>query len=183
MKSKFARFLIVLPSFLIFHSCNIQGLTNDFGKLDEHQKAKILHLNQFNNLKPGVIYLVNASQLKEELRKYSKSIVYIFTNGCSSKYCKPLSVYENYAKKYDYKIFFVMTGFADLDKTTDQEIQNPLFAIDNQYYKSSLRSKYVLFFTNELLDKPMKSKDSEYLGSLYFFRNGKFEKILRELPD
>ena len=173
--------LTALP-LLLLNSCFIQGVTSDYGKLDENQKAKIIQLKSFNNLKPGIIYLINASQLKDEIRKYPKTIVYIFTNGCSSSHCKPLNVYENYAKKHDYKLFLVMTGFADLDQTTDQDIITPLLAVDNKYYKSRLRNNYVRFFTNDLLDKPLKSKDSEYQGSLYFFRNGKFERILEDLP-
>lgn len=183
IKNRFISLTITtISSALLLNSCIVQGVTNDFGKLDENQKSKIIHLNSFNNLKPGVIYLINASQLKTEIKKYPKTIVYVFTNGCSSSHCKPMTVYENYARQHDYKLFLVMTGFADLDKTTDQEITSPLFAIDNRYYKSTLRSNYVRFFTNDLLDKPLKTKDSDYQGSLYFFRNGNFDRILQDLP-
>ncbi len=172
----------LLFSLSFFNSCLIQGLTDDYGKLDENQKAKIVTLKNFQDVRHGFIYLINGTQLKEEITKYPKSIVYIFVSGCTSKSCKPLNVYENYAEKYGYKLFLVMDGFPDLDKTTDQEIKAPLFAIDSKYYKSTLRIKYVKYFTNELLGRPLKTKDSEYLGSIYFFKNGKFDKILEDLP-
>ena len=129
-----------------------------------------------------MIYLVNAPQLKEEINNYPRAIVYIFTNGCTSTYCKPLSVYENYADKNGFKLFLVMSGFSDLDKTMDQEIKSTLFAIDSKYYKCNLGVKYYRYFTNELQGRPIKYKNSEYIGSIYFFKNGNFDKILRELP-
>lgn len=169
---------------VFLNSCVIvtTGITNDYGKLDESQKAKITPLENFAQVRPGMIYLINASQLKDEISKYPKSIVYIFTNGCSSEHCKPMSVYENYAEKNGYKLFLVTTGFGNLDETTDQKFKGPLFSIDNKYYNCNFRSKYCRYFENELLDKPIQTKRTEYLGSIYFFKNGKFEKILNDLP-
>jgi hypothetical protein len=161
----------------------IQGVTSDYGKLDEKQKSSIVTLTNFNELKPGILYKINGNQLREEIKKSPKALVYQFANGCTSEYCKPLIVYENYAKKHGYKLFLVMVGYADLDKTTDQDINSPLFVIDDKYYKTRLRNKYCRFFNNELLNRPLKSKDTEYQGNLYFFNNGTLTRILREIPE
>lgn len=166
----------------MIYSCTIQGLTNDYGKLKEDQKTKILTLKNFDETKPGNVYKINASQLKEELKKYPKSIVYIFTSGCHSKYCKPLITYEQYSISNGYKLFLVMTGYMDFDKAVDQEISNPIYVIDNKYYKKVIRSTYVKYFENDLLNKDLSAKN-EFSGSIYFFNNGVLEKITRELPD
>jgi hypothetical protein len=89
-------------------SCKIQGLTNDFNKLTPEQKKLIVILDEFNTTKPDFIYKINGKQLQQELLKHPKSLVYIFKNGCTSKLCKPLMIYENYAKFSIYvsQIFF-----------------------------------------------------------------------------
>lgn len=72
---------------LIVTSCRVQGLTNDFGKLNEDEKMKIIELSSFDNLNNKFIYKISGLQLNEELKKHPKSIVYIFKNGCTSKQC------------------------------------------------------------------------------------------------
>lgn len=79
--------LIIICIFLI--NCTIQGLTNDYKKLSVEQKSLILPLKSFEDLENGKIYSLNSTQLKEELKKHPKSIVYVFTNGCVySVFCK-----------------------------------------------------------------------------------------------
>lgn len=162
-------------------SCSIQGLTNDYGKLNANQKAKVFPLTDFDHTQPGYVYKINGGQLREELVKYPKAIVYIFTSGCTSEHCKPLMTYESYAKSNGYKLFLVMAGFKDFDKSVEQDITNPLYVIDNQFYKKVIRTTYVSYFENDLLNQPLKA-ENENLGSLYFFKNGRLEEITRDLP-
>lgn len=172
--------LVVLT--IISSSCTIQGLTNDYNKLNENQKAKVLPLIDFDHTQSGIVYKINGSQLREELLKYPKSLVYIFSSGCSSEHCKPLMTYKSYAEFNGYKLFLVMTGYMDFDKTIEQDIPGPLYVIDNQFYNKVIRNNYVSYFENDLLDQPLKA-DDEYLGSLYFFKYGRLEKITRDLPE
>jgi len=165
---------------LILSSCQIRGLTNDYGKLSQVEKSKIIALKKFKNLSKDTIYKINALQLKEELLKYDAAMVYGFTNGCTSEYCKPLKVYEMYAQKHHYKLFLVMNGFANLDRTLSQNFTSPLFAIDGDYYKKSFRTVYTQYFDNELRGKPF--KDKEWLGNLFFFEKGNYVKTLNDLP-
>ncbi|MET0759206.1 MAG: hypothetical protein ABWZ56_02215 [Flavobacterium sp.] len=163
-------------------SCSIQGLTNDYKKLDDSQKSKIVALTNVKEVNTDYIYKVNGSQLKQALKVYPKSIVYIFKNGCTSDLCKPLMVYENYANENGYKLFLVMDGFGHLNETLEQPITSPLFAIDNYHYQKKVRATYSRYFENDLTNKPLTEKNKEYLGSLFFFKEDKLEKILNELP-
>lgn len=170
---------------IILQSCQIQiiGITNDYDKLNENQKNLIKPLENFQNLNIREVYTINAMQLKDELKKHERSLVYIFTNGCSAEACKPIYVYEDYAKKNGYSLFLVMNGFGDIDKTLVQDISSPLFAMDANYYETPYTRKYSRYFENELMGLNQEEKQKEFLGSLYFFEDGKFLKIAKNLPD
>ena len=171
--------MFILP-ILFLISCSIRGFTNDYGKLTPKEKSKIIQLKKFENLSQDTIYKINAIQLKEELLKYDFAMVYEFTNGCSSEFCRPLVVYENYAKKHHYKLFMVMNGFANLDKSLGQNFTSPLFAIDGDYYKKRIRAVYTQYFDNELRSKPLKDKD--WMGGIFLFEQGRYVKTLSDLP-
>lgn len=173
--------LIVLSVFFQI-SCKIQGITNDYSTLTEKQKSKILPLNDFTSLQSGFVYKINGAQLRNELKNHQKSIVYIFKNGCTSDYCKPLLVYETYAKANGYKLFLVMDGYINFDATMDQHIAGNLFVIDNDFYKIPKRNTYIRYFTNDLLNKPPDAKEEAYQGNLYFFHGSILQNITRELP-
>ncbi len=175
--------LYLILILITLNSCiELNGITNDYDKLSQSQKDKIEKLNEFDNLETGKIYSINAPQLMKEMKKYPKSLVYVFANGCRSEYCKALSIYEDFAKKQNYKLYLVMNGYNNLYETTNQPISSPLFSIDSDYYGVKSRTKYTIYFENELQGKAINTKPKEFLGSLYFFENGKFENILRELP-
>src|SRR5690554_8106670 len=83
--------LIVFILGLILQSCAFYGLTNDYSKLDIEQQKIIEKFDLSEEVKTNHIYEISATQLKEELKNHKKSIVYLFANGCSSKYCLPRS--------------------------------------------------------------------------------------------
>lgn len=173
--------LIVLA--ITITSCAIQGFTNDYNKLTEEQKSTVISLNSFDTVTDlNKIYKINGSQLKEELKKHPKAMVYVFKNGCTSEYCKPLYFYENFANQNNYKLFLVMNGYADLEISTVEASKSPLFSIDNDYYKKKYRTTYTRFFQNDMLGRDLKFKEDEYLGQLFFFENGKLASIERDLP-
>lgn len=167
---------------LVVISCSVQGVTNDYGKLTTEQKKLIVDLNSFDNLKTDYIYKISGVQLIEELKKHPKSLVYIFKNGCTSKLCKPMMIYENYAKENGYKLFLVMNGYANLSETLNQPYSSTLFSINNEYYKSNYRNTYIRYFENEISNKPLDYKSKEYLGNLFFFEKDALVKVLDELP-
>ena len=176
---------ILLLAVLALQSCiSIEGITNDYGKLNERQKALITDLDRFENASEEKIYKINGAELKTELEKYPEALVYMFKNGCTSDHCKPLIVYDLYAKKHNLKLFLVMNGYASLDASLDAPHPWPLYAIDNEYYDSNNRNKYIVYFENDMLGKATKTPESKtYEGNLYFFKKGKLEKTLNELPN
>lgn len=169
---------------LLLTSCTVYGWSNDFKKLSGEQQNSIVTVQSFENTNSQNIYKITGNQLKEELKKHPKSLVYIFTNGCVSKYCLPMSNYERFAKDNNYKLFLVMNGYGQLEETTKQRSEvftEPLYAINNEAYNSNTRWKYSRYFENELRGIDRKSKP-KWEGSLYFFNYDKLEKVMQDLP-
>ncbi|MBR3946692.1 MAG: hypothetical protein IKJ56_06260 [Bacteroidales bacterium] len=177
------KYILFAIGVVFLSSCTFYGITNDYDKLAEKDQKKIIKLNDFNDIAYGNIYELNAEMLKKELDKYPKSIVYVFTNGCSSNSCKPLSYYKTYAEGHGYKLFFVMNGYANLYKTLGQDTSLVFFSIDADYYKERIRSKYTRYFENELMDLPTKTKHKEFPGSIFFFENGRFVNVCRDFDE
>jgi hypothetical protein len=163
-------------------SCKIEGLTNDYDKLNEEQKKKIVALPSFKDQNWDLVYKINGAQLKEELKNHERSIVYVFKNGCTSTYCKPMSTYTDYAKVHNYKLFLVMNGYCNLDQTMDQYPKEQLYAIDNDHYGQKKRNTYISYFTNDMLGKNVSEKEGKFMGNLYFFKGNKLDTIVNELP-
>jgi hypothetical protein len=177
------RYILISILFVsVFGSCKISGLTNDYNTLNEQQKQKIVPLNNFKDTKLDVIYKINGKQLREELKNHNRSLVYVFKNGCTSTYCKPMMNYVTYAKENNYTLFLVMDGYCNLSETTDQYPASILYAIDSDFYKETKRHIYSRYFINELTGKSINDKSSSDKGNLYFFSTDKLDTVLRELP-
>lgn len=167
---------------LSLQGCVIYGLTNDYAKLNQEEQKLISKFNPSEELEAKKIYEITASQLKEEFKKFEKSMVYTFTNGCTSEYCIPLSVYENYAKENGYHLFLVMNGYANLEETLCQKITSPLFVINAQAYDTKWRARYSKRFRNELEGLHQDTK-YQYHGSIYFFERDSFVSVEKKLPE
>ncbi len=170
---------------LLFNSCQVAGVTNDFDKLTEAQLANLAPFKSFKEAVPGKVYEINAGLLKEEMKEQTKSLVYIFANGCTSKECLPLSVYKHYADKNGYNLYLVMSGYWDIDKTLKQKIGLPLYTIDPAYYNTKYSLTYLRKFENELMGIPIetKRKDRKIDGTLFFFNFGILDTVRNQLPD
>lgn len=169
---------------VLLSSCKISGLTNDYSKLTEENKNRIVTFESFVDYNSERIYEISGKQLRSEIAKHEKSLVYIFKNGCTSDLCKPMFVYENYAKQNGYELFLVMEGYGNLDDTLGQRnnFTSQLFSINTDLYKSKYRAVYSRMFENELLNKDLNYKSKEYLGNLFFFEGNRLDKITIDLP-
>lgn len=172
-------FLLILIS-----GCQIYGITNDYNKLTEDEKSLVKKLDSFSAVEGRNIYEINGGQLKNELKKHKKSIVYIFANGCSSEYCLPLSYIETYAKKNDYKLYMVMSGYSFLFATFNQQFTSPLYSIDQEYYGTKYSSKCYKMFVNDITEKPLNDriKGKDY-ASFFFYKNGVLDKKTLKITD
>lgn len=182
MKTIFYSNFLFLSLLIISCSIQINGLTNDYNKLNPEEKELISKLENFEELENGKIYQIHAEQLKNEIKTHPKALVYVFTNGCTTKLCLPMNVYINYAETNGYQLYLVMNGFSNLKETMNQDADTPYFAIDNEYYGVSFRTKYSNYFENELMDLPKETRHKNYPGNLYFFENGDFKNITLKLP-
>ena len=68
------RNILILVLFFSLHSCQVIGLTDDYGKLSKYGKTIVKPLTSFDNLNTDEIYKVNASQLKEEIKKFEAAL-------------------------------------------------------------------------------------------------------------
>lgn len=176
------KIIILLLGITALNSCTIYGLTSDFAKLSDDQKNLISQNTDFSNLKPKNIYVINGSELKNELKNNEKSLVYIFTNGCKASSCLPMSTYESYAKENNYDLYLVMSGYGMLNETLQQKFESPLYTIDYDHYGTKYRSTAWKRLENDLRNKPRDFKAKPYEGNLFFFEKDKLVKVLAELP-
>jgi hypothetical protein len=165
-------------------SCiSIENVTNDYTKLSEEQKKKIVPLPNFKDQNWDLIYKINGLQLRSELINHERSIVYVLKNGCTSTSCKPLMNYVDYAKQHSYSLFLVMDGYCSLTQTTDQYPKTQLYAIDNDHYKEKKKRKYRQYFINDMLGRNLEVKESMTEGRLYFLTKDKLDSVVQELPN
>lgn len=165
------RISILILSFFIFSSCglfDLNGITNDYDELSDHEKMMVTQLSSFENLNNDFIYEISGSQLLNELKTNEKSLVYTFANGCSSENCLPLNQIEYYTEEYGYELYLVMSGYSRLDATTSQPIEAPLFAISTEYYETNKSRKYQRAFRKDLGYDEFVSEHGRH-GSYMFF--------------
>lgn len=167
---------------LILQSCLLQGLTNDYKQLTEDQKAIVRPFTNIEELEPNKVYKVNAAQLKNAMKESPKSIVHLF-NGACPHHTTTLSNFEKYAKDNGYQLFMVLIAYTDLSKSTNQQYEGPLFVIDNDLYGERYGFKYVRYFRNDLMEKPLKSKGKDFAGDFFYFEFGALKQITENLQD
>lgn len=163
-------------------SCvQIRGVGDDYKHLTPFEKSLVEPFNNENSLKMSKVYKTNATMLLKALKDYPKAFVYVYTVGCVDDTCKPLAVYEEYAQKNGYKVFFILTSYMDLDVALLEPRNTPLFVIDSKYYGNKLFRAYVDDFKNELKGRDRKAK-GVYEGGLLFYENGIYKKSYTYLP-
>lgn len=175
-------YLILLALCFCVCSCvQVRGLGDDYKYLSPFEKTLVVPFNKEKKLLKSRVYKTNATTLLDVLKDYPKAFVYVYTVGCVGDACKPLTVFEEYANKNGYKVFFVLTSYKDLDIALLEPRNMPLFVIDSDYYGNKFVRAYVDDFKNELKGKDRKAK-GEYEGGLLFYENGVYQKSHFYLP-
>ncbi len=172
--------LILLIPAALLSSC--AAFTDGYSRLTKEQRNSIVPFNKNLPLSRDYVYKVNASELLETIKDYPKAFVYVFTPGCTSDACFPLTVYENFAKKNGYKVFFVLSGYGSLDYAFEDPIKEPLFVINSDYYGKKFLHGYIRPFENELKGRDKKDKSGDLEGSLHFYENGVYKDTYIYLP-
>lgn len=175
-KNIIASIILILILIMTLQSCLVQGLTNDYNQLTEDQKAIVRPFTNTEELEPKIVYKVNAVQLKNAMKESPKSIVHLFNGACPHQ-TTTLSAFEKYAKDDGYQLFMVLIAYTDLSKTTNQQYEGPLYIIDNDFYGERVGFRYVRYFRNHLMGKPIKSKEKDFAGNIFYFELGELKQI------
>ena len=171
--------LFLLFVFTSIFSCSIAGITNDYGKLSDKEKEFIIPFRDFKSVKNNRVYSINGVQLKNELKENDKSLVVFFANGCKAKSCVPLNNYVYYANKNNLKLYLIMGGYENLYETLVQKVDAPLFSIDNEYYNSTFRGRYIAKFTMDLL-----GYEADFTkGLIYKFKKDSLVDMKKDFSD
>lgn len=156
---------------LFFNSCIIQFVnSNCYNDLDPSLKQKIHKLESFDETLSGHVYEINGKQLMNQLKTKKKSLVYIFSNGCDSDYCLPLSNIEDYAQENDLTLFLIMSSYYKIEHTISQNVGSPLYAIDSDTYHSNKTRVYQRKFKEEIDYYNFLEKQGEkWMGNHLFY--------------
>ena len=165
---------VILSVFLITSCIISRG--NHYSHLSEEDRAKIKDLNNFEDLNKNFIYEITADQLLNELQNHPKSLVYIFTSGCSGDTVNSLSEIEEYAEQNNLRLFLILTGYWQLNQTLDQDLESQLFSIDAKEYGNPNKAGYTTKFRKELGYKEY--YDIHKKGGNYMFFEG---NVLKEM--
>ena len=117
----------------------VYGLTSGYQYLDREERARIVFSrNKLRDIdetldrihREGKILCVNGTELRAALASKPKALVYIFTDGCTSSACLPLSTIGAYAHKIGATPYYVAIDLTPgLLKRTE-----PILSIDYTHY-------------------------------------------------
>ena len=114
------------------------------------------------------VLIINGSSLKQCIKENTKSIIYMWSPNCHSKNCIPLQLIQKHCEENNYKLY-VVSEYYDSDKMDyEYGLSNSLYAIDTEFYKTDLTTKY--------LDKFFKDIDLNLVVSSTYNRYFYFEK-------
>ncbi len=148
---KFKKTLLFALGIIFTYSCAIRIVNGtEYDLLQPEHQARIKKLQSFETVQRDTIYEITATQLKADLRKQPKSIVYIFKSSCQSYNCVPLGNITEYARKQGMKPYLILVNYYQLERSLDQNPTVPLFAINAAYYQESKSRKYIHKFQDEL---------------------------------
>ena len=180
--------LILVIIFLqTFSSCRIdgtlQGLTSYYNKTIKKSNSLLVYISDSEQIcnthySDSVrVIVLNDNVLKECIKNYEHTIVYIWSPKCKSKLCYPISLVQDscYSKGLE---LFVIAEYYDFELMSyDFNLYRPIYGIDTKYYNTNLVSKYLKKFK-----KGLTSTDSVTQRILYF-KKGVFVNSFNNIQD
>ena len=156
----------------------VYGLTSGYQYLDREERARIVFSrNKLRTLdetldrvhREGKILCVNGTELRAALVSKPKALVYIFTDGCTSSTCLPLSTIGAYAHKIGAAPYYVAIDLTPgLLKRTE-----PILSIDYTHYGTKWHDSFYKAFVKDLTGR---STDEEHFN-LVLFEKGRVASI------
>ena len=181
MKTKIS--LLISFGFVLLYACAIHIVNGtEYELLEPENQAKIKKLQSFEALNKDYIYELTATQLKADLLKQPKSIVYFFKSSCQSNFCVPLRNITEYAQKQGMKPYLILVNYYQLERSLDQNPSVPLFAINAAHYHESKSKKYLKKFEHEIGYTAFCEK-YQATGNFLFFEGDSLVAVRNSLND
>lgn len=124
---------------------------------------------------PSKVYVINAEQLKKCIGQYDKAAVFIWNINCKGSYCYSPDLLQQYCNDKNIELFIVAKYYDSKPMQFKYNIERPIFGIDIKYYRSSLTSKYLSKFTEEL------TASKDILGGFMYFEKGIFKDSFKDI--
>jgi hypothetical protein len=171
---KIIHILIVISLSLLFDSCiRTSGFTSGFKSLSEEEKTRIIPLRDeiqdSKNIDSATqrIYSITCNQLRKYIKENNKVLVYDWTPFCRSSSCINPTLIKRFCDENNMKFILIANCYTGVFKFNSNTIQ--VFSINNEAYRTDVRSRYSRLFYEELTGMKYKS-----LHSLIYFDNGSF---------
>lgn len=150
----------------------VYGIRSGYAYLSREERARIVFSrNKLRDLDEALgrvhrekkILCVNGAELRVALASKPKALVYIFTEGCTSSSCLPLSTIEAYAHKIGAAPYYVAIDLMpELLRRTE-----PILSIDYTHYGTKWHDSFYEAFVKDLTGR---STDEEHFNLVLFER-------------
>nr|WP_311466178.1 hypothetical protein [uncultured Porphyromonas sp.] len=150
----------------------VYGIRSGYAYLSREERARIVFSrNKLCDLDEALdrvhrekkILCVNGAELRVALASKPKALVYIFTEGCTSSSCLPLSTIGAYAHKIGAAPYYVAIDLMpELLRRTE-----PILSIDYTHYGTKWHDSFYEAFVKDLTGR---STDEEHFNLVLFER-------------
>ena len=150
----------------------VYGIRSGYAYLSREERARIVFSrNKLHDLDEALdrvhrekkILCVNGAELRVALASKPKALVYIFTEGCTSSSCLPLSTIRAYAHKIGAAPYYVAIDLMpELLRHTE-----PILSIDYTHYGTKWHDSFYEAFVKDLTGR---STDEEHFSLVLFER-------------
>ncbi|HLP96023.1 MAG TPA: hypothetical protein VK168_18400 [Saprospiraceae bacterium] len=115
-----------------------------------------------------VIFAINGIDLKDCVKNFEKSVVYIWKPKCSSEICISPKELQRFCDTKNIELFIVAEYYDYGNMTLNFPTKRPIFGVDCQYYSSHLTKKYISMFLSDLIDRKTQYQENQF----YLFNYG-----------
>ena len=165
-------FLATVACLYLTGYIRVYGIRSGYAYLSREERARIVFSrNKLHDLDEALdrvhrekkILCVNGAELRVALASKPKALVYIFTEGCTSSSCLPLSTIGAYAHKIGAEPYYVAIDLMpELLRRTE-----PILSIDYTHYGTKWHDSFYEAFVKDLTGR---STDEEHFNLVLFER-------------
>lgn len=158
-------------------------IQENYDKLDEKDKRNIIFLKENEKISDiktnNKIYAINAKHFQDFMSLYDSCVVYVWTAHCSSKTCVHPSVYQKYCDDNNCQLLIIAESydFPEIYQIINL-LNNPIFVINGDHYKTHDCKKGIKLFRKELLGESDNKKNG--YSRFWFFVNGEFQYFINQ---